>query len=365
MKDLQNLESTDDDVNRAAQVLMGMLSEGETVAGVREQLQGGVEYFGAQAKFYYNPDIDVRPTVGDNYGDSYEKYYGNNDVKGPDASHGTHVAGLIAASRNNGKGMDGIADNVQIMAIRCVPNGDERDKDVANSIIYAVDNGASIINMSFGKGYSWDKAAVDKAIKYAKKNDVLLVHAAGNSHQNNDVDNNFPNDKYAKKGLFGPKKASNWLEIGALSWKSGEDSPASFSNYGKENVDLFAPGVDVYSTMPDGEYAPMSGTSMASPVAAGVAALIRSYYPDLSAKQVKEVMMESTVLSKDMEKVKLPGGEGKMVPFSDLCVTGGTISAYEAVQNAGKKKGKRKKKFKEKAAKAAKGSKAMAKKNRA
>lgn len=351
--DLQKFESDDQLVSRAAQIMTGILADGGTVKGFKDQLQGGIDYFSAQAEYYYNPDIDPRPIVGDNYADSYEKHYGNNDVKGPDAGHGTHVAGIIAASRSNGVGMDGVADNVKIMALRCVPDGDERDKDVANSIIYAVDNGATVINMSFGKGYSWDKGVVDKAVKYAKKHDVLLVHAAGNSSQNNDEDDNFPNDIYAKKGLFGPKKAKHWLEIGALSWKGGEDAPASFSNYGKENVDLFAPGVDIYSTMPDGDYAPMSGTSMASPVAAGVAALIRSYYPELSAEQVKEVLMSTTVASKDMQEVKLPGGDGKMVPFSDLSVTGGTVSAYEAVKKAGSLKGKRKKKARKNAAAAA------------
>ena len=334
MNDLKKLDvSGDEKLANAVQIVTGMVAEGDDISNTRKELQGAVDYFGARAEYYYNPDIEVRGIIGDNYNNIYEKNYGNNDVKGPDASHGTHVAGLIAASRNNGKGMDGVADNVKIMALRCVPDGDERDKDVANSIIYAVDNGASIINMSFGKGYSWDKKAVDKAVKYAMKNDVLLVHAAGNSAQNNDNSDNFPNDKFAKRGLFGPKKAKNWMEIGALSWKSGEDAVASFSNYGKENVDLFSPGHQVYSTMPDGGYERMSGTSMASPVAAGVAAVIRSYYPGLSAVQVKDVLMGSTVMTKNA-KVKKPGAKDgdSLVPFSELSITGGVINGYEAVK---------------------------------
>ncbi len=342
MEDVQKLDTGDEAVNHAVQVAMSMLSDGGSIKEIKKELQFGLDYFSGQAEYYYNPDIEVRGIVGDDYSNSKEKYYGNNDVKGPDAGHGTHVAGLIAASRKNGVGMDGIADNVKIMAIRCVPDGDERDKDVANSIIYAVDNGASIINMSFGKGQSWDKNAVDKAVKYAMKNDVLLVHAAGNDGKNTDHESNFPNDSFKKKGLFGPKKAKNWLEIGALSWKGGKDAAAGFSNYGKENVDLFSPGVDVYSTKPDNTYERENGTSMASPVAAGVAAVIRSYYPDLSAVQVKEILMQTTTMTKGAT-VKKPGSKGEMVPFSKLCVTGGAINAYEAVKKAEKVKPKKKK----------------------
>lgn len=343
--DLKNFESTDPALIQASKILASMIDDGASVDEVKEQIQGGIDYFGSQANYHYNVDLNVRSIVGDNYANSYERNYGNNDVKGPDASHGTHVAGIIGATRNNGIGMDGIADNVRIMAIRCVPDGDERDKDVANAIIYAVDNGASVINMSFGKGYAWDKEAVDKAVKYAEKHDVLLVHAAGNSNQNNDTDPNFPNDKFNKHGLFSSKYAKNWIEVGALSWKDGEDAAAGFSNYGKKNVDLFAPGVAIYSTTPENTYAKFQGTSMASPVVAGVAAVLRSYYPDLTARQVKEILMSTTVRSKDMDAVKQPGGDGKIVPFTDLCITGGVVNTFEAVKKAetvkGKKKGKK------------------------
>ena len=339
--DLKGFESADPNVSRSAQIMRSMLSQGGDIKDLKEQLQEAVNYFKGQSEYHYNPEFRVRHIVGDNYADSYERHYGNNDVKGPDASHGTHVAGIIGAKRHNDIGMDGIADNVRIMAVRCVPDGDERDKDVANAIIYAVDNGATVINMSFGKGYSWDKKAVDKAVKYALKRDVLLVHAAGNSKQNNDESDNFPNTKFEKRGLFGPKKASNWIEVGALSWQDGEDMVATFSNYGKQNVDLFAPGVDIYSTYPDDEYKANSGTSMASPVVAGVAAVIRSYYPELTAAQVRDVILGNTVMTKNA-KVKLPGGNGKLVPFTDLCVTGGTVNAYQAVKAASQVKGKKK-----------------------
>ncbi|MEM9823236.1 MAG: S8 family serine peptidase, partial [Bacteroidota bacterium] len=246
----------------------------------------------------------------------------------------------------NDVGIKGVADNVRIMSVRAVPDGDERDKDVANAIIYAVDNGASIINMSFGKAYAWDKEAVDKAVKYAQKKDVLLVHAAGNDAKETDDLGNFPNDIYNKRGgLFKSKRAKNWIEVGALSWKGGEDAVASFSNYGKENVDLFAPGHQILSTTPDQGYAKFSGTSMASPVTAGVAAVLRSYFPSLTASQVKDILMETTV--QQMQMVKKPGSEEK-VAFSELCQTGGVVNAFSAVKMAMKTKGKKKIKKKSK-----------------
>jgi cell wall-associated protease len=341
LADLEKFESTDPELSRGADVLMSILSQGRTIEELRGQLESNIKHFSAQAEFQYNTNSDPRAIVGDNYADSYEKGYGNNDYQGPDASHGTHVSGIIAASRGNGVGMDGVSNAARIMTIRAVPDGDERDKDVANAIIYAVDNGASVVNMSFGKSYSWDKEAVDKAIKYASKHDVLLVHAAGNSHQNNDNSNNFPNDKYEKAGWFKPKNAKNWLEIGALSWQGGEDAPATFSNYGKAQIDVFSPGVAIYSTIPDNKYAHFNGTSMAAPVAAGIAAAIRSYFPDLSAIQVKEILMQSAV--SQTQKVKTPGS-GELVSMKELSITGGTVNAYRAIELAKKTEGKAKKK---------------------
>lgn len=308
---------------------------------VAAQIKQGQKYYKSQADYMYNPDWNPRKDIiKDDYSNSYEKGYGNNDVQGPDAGHGTHVAGIIGAIRDNNLGMKGVANNVRIMSLRAVPDGDEHDKDIANAIIYAVDNGASVINMSFGKSYGWDKNAVDKAVKYARKKDVLLVHAAGNSALNIDVSPNFPNDRYDKKGWFCPRYADNWLEIGALSWKKGEDALAVFSNYGKTNVDVFAPGVDIYSTVPDKDaYDTFSGTSMASPVTAGVAALLRSYFPKLTAKQVKEIIMKSSV--KLTGKVKIPGSE-ETVPMKEVCISGGVVNAYKAFQLAAETKGKKK-----------------------
>ncbi|MEN9610035.1 MAG: hypothetical protein RLZZ628_849 [Bacteroidota bacterium] len=329
--------------------LVESVGDQESVAKMREdldeQLKSEIERYEGKAKFQYNPDLDTRKDiVKDDYSNPDDRNYGNSDVKGPDAFHGTHVAGIIGAIRDNHKGIKGVADNVRIMSVRCVPDGDERDKDVANAIRYAVDNGATVVNMSFGKSYSWDKNAVDRAVKYAADHDVLLVHAAGNDAKNNDTDHtNFPTPNFERKSLwkrwFGKKRATNWIEVGALSWKTDDKSVAGFSNYGQTNVDVFAPGVDIYSTAPDGKYQNASGTSMASPVTAGVAALIRSYFPELTAEQVKECIENSVV--KQNYQVKKPGSEEK-VPFSTLSRTGGTVSAFKAVQLAGQMKGKKK-----------------------
>lgn len=338
------------DLQAAVGLVQRVMSQGvENRKDWDEQKAGATEYFDNQLAYNLNPDYNPRGLVGDNPNNVNERYYGNNDYEGPDALHGTHVAGIIAANRTNGKGVKGVADNVRIMTVRCVPDGDERDKDVANAIYYAVDNGASIINMSFGKGYSPDKAAVDAAMRYAADHDVLLVHAAGNDSENNDTDPNFPNDMYAKaikKGLFKKQKTvPTWMEIGALSYKKDENRVARFSNYGKKNVDLFSPGVQIYATVPDNGYKNLQGTSMACPAAAGVAAILRSYYPDLSANQVKEVMEKSVVKQTgEVNKPNPAGGPPQKVAFSELCVSGGIVSGSQAVDMAEKVAPKKNKK---------------------
>lgn len=348
LEDLAKMDAgSDEALKEAIALAQRVMAQGLTPENIAEQKAGASEYADGQLQYNLNPDYNPRSIVGDDPTDLTKRNYGSNEYRGPDASHGTHVAGIIAAIRGNGLGIDGVADNVRIMTVRCVPDGDERDKDVANAIRYAVDNGASIINMSFGKGYSPDKAYVDAAVKYAAEHDVLLVHAAGNDSENNDSSPNFPNDQYltpVRRGWFGKDRtAPNWLEIGALSWRTGDKRVAGFSNYGKKNVDLFAPGHQLNSTVPDNEYAVFSGTSMASPAAAGVAAIIRSYYPELSARQVRAVMIDSVV--KQDGEVNKPGGTEK-VKFSELCASGGTVSASNAVALAEKTKPESRKKYK-------------------
>jgi cell wall-associated protease len=284
--------------------------------------------------YHLNLNYDPRSIVGDDYNNDHQRFYGNNDITGPDATHGTHVAGIIAADRNNMLGIKGIANKGYIMGIRVTPNGDERDKDVANAIRYAVDNGAKVINMSFGKAYSWDKKLVDDAIKYAAAKDVLIVHGAGNESKDLDnIDNSFFPNKYYEDGTG---VAPNWITVGASGLKNDESLLASFSNYGKTTVDVFAPGVQIYSCIPGSKYEYLDGTSMAAPVVSGLAALIREYYPKLTAVQVKEIIMLS-VSKVNHDVIQMSNGYPvKYLSFKDICVSGGIANAYNALKLAEK-----------------------------
>lgn len=340
-EDVAKHTDAEGEVGKAAQFMSGILAKGEGFGEVYHQIEGAANYFNQSYNNNWNPDFDARDIVGDNPADLDDRNYGNNDIEGPDALHGTHVAGIVAAIRNNGVGMDGVAGNVRIMSVRTVPNGDERDKDVANAIRYAVDNGASIINMSFGKGQSPYKGAVDAAVRYARENDVLLVHAAGNDGKELTFGNNFPNDLFIKRGFFGPKYADNWIEVGAMTAYNDENLAASFSNWSNDKVDVFAPGQEIYATVPDNKYQNLQGTSMAAPMVAGLAAVLRSYFPDLTAKQVKEIIMESAVVPGQL--VVTPGTEDDKTPFMKLSVSGGVANTYNAVKMAIEIKGKKKK----------------------
>ncbi|MFM9076521.1 MAG: S8 family peptidase [Bacteroidota bacterium] len=294
------------------------------------ELKEAYEYYRVLVEYGLNQSFDPRPIVGDNYADKRERYYGSSDVKGPDADHGTHVAGIIAADRKNGAGIRGIADNVRIMVLRAVPDGDERDKDIANAIIYAVNNGAAVINMSFGKSLSPDKAVVDEAVHYAEKRGVLIIHAAGNEGSDNDRTPNFPGPVFENG-----RTAKLWIEVGASSDGRSQDLAAGFSNYGKKTVDVFAPGVEIFSTIPGSGYKANSGTSMAAPAVTGVAALLMSYFPNLGAAAVKEILVQS-VRRFDGLEVTRPGSDER-VSFSDLCRSGGVVNALEAVKLAQKR----------------------------
>ena len=322
LESVRALESTDGEVLKAKADMLALLSNGIDLARINRVLGAYTD----QLKYYYNESFNPRSIVGDNYSNQTEKNYGNNDVIGSDSSHGTHVSGSIAATRDNEIGMKGVATNVKIMAIRVVPNGDERDKDVANGIRYAVDNGAKIINMSFGKSFSPYKRVVDDAVKYAESKGVLMVHAAGNSNANNDTEPNFPNRNNKVAGV----EFSNWLEIGASSFEKGLSLPAEFSNFGKKSVDLFAPGVDIYSTTPDNTYDTYSGTSMASPTVAGVAALVLSYDSSLDAAVLRSLLIDTSRRYPKL-KVYLPGTESAVL-FSSLSKSGTIVDAFEAVQ---------------------------------
>ncbi|MBA3649610.1 MAG: S8 family serine peptidase [Chitinophagales bacterium] len=327
---VSSFQPENDSLAIAKNLLLSFLSHGYSLHDALREMNDGVMEVQAQVNYMYNLDFDPRYIVGDNYKDASERIYGNNDVKGPESMHGTHVAGIIGAVRGNGEGVEGIAaNNVRLMIVRVVPDGDERDKDVANGIRYAVNNGAKVINMSFGKSYGYNKAAVDEAVKYAASKDVLLVHAAGNDSKDDDVNDHYPNAHYSD----GTGTATNWIEVGASSY---DKNVASFSNYGRRSVDLWGPGVKIYSTVTDAKYQNLQGTSMASPAVAGVAAIIRAYFPGLTAIQVREVLMKSVV--KIPGKITLPGSDNKKIKLKKISQTNGVVNAYNAVKIAEKMK---------------------------
>ena len=298
-----------------------------TIAQIDEYIEGKTVAFGAKEKL---PNDERTIIVRDNYYNFSDAFYGNNDIMGPTPNHGTHVSGIVAASRNNGTGIDGVADAVKIMMVRVVPDGDEYDKDVALAIRYAVNNGAKIINMSFGKAYSPEKYWVDSAVAYAEQKDVLLVHSAGNENYNLDSITVFPNANLAAY----KKNASSFITVGASSDTliTEANIAADFSNYGKQTVDLFAPGVKIYSTLPGGNtYGNQDGTSMAAPIVTGVAALLRTYYPSLTAKQVKTILEKTVHTPAASAPCLLPGNSSIATPFGTLSKTGGIVNAYNAV----------------------------------
>ena len=331
-EDLDAIDSKEPEVIQSKAIMKQMLAYGLSVADLKKEIQKELDTY-VKVLSGENLKTNYRKILGDNPEDIKDVKYGDNNVMGPDKKeilHGTHVAGIVAQVRNNKIGGDGIANNVQILTVRAVPDGDEYDKDIALGIRYAVDNGAKVINGSFGKAFSPHKQWVYDAIKYAESKDVLIVHAAGNDAKDIDKENNFPNDSDDKKTEF----ADNMITIGALNYEYGTNVVADFSNYGKLNVDVFAPGVKIYASTPNNEYQFLQGTSMASPNVAGVAALIRSYYPTLSAKQVKHILMDSgTAIT---TKVTVGGDEKDSRQFSDLSKSGKILNAYNAMVLADK-----------------------------
>ena len=327
-EDLNNIASVKYELFKSKRIMLAYAEDaGDDFKAKLEEFK---EYVYDKLNYNLNKEFDGRKPVGDNPDDINDKKYGNNIVYSKDrkdSSHGTHVAGIIAQQRNNNLGGDGVSTNVEILPIRAVPNGDEYDKDIALAIRYAVDNGAKVINGSFGKDYSPHKEWVWDAMKYAESKDVLIVLAAGNDGKNVDVEPNYPEDTPDKK----TELVNNVIKVGAINYNYGEGIVADFSNYGAENVDVFAPGVKIYATIPGGKYKYEQGTSMASPNVAGVAALIRSYYPNLKANQVKQIIMTSgMVINLDVTV----GENGLSIPFSKTCISGKIVNAYNALKMA-------------------------------
>jgi subtilisin family serine protease len=331
-EELDAIESKDQEVIQSIAIMKQMLAYGLSVADLKKEIEKELESY-IRVQSGENLKTNYRKVVGDNPDDIKDTKYGDNNVMGPDKEeilHGTHVAGIVAQVRNNKIGGDGIANNVQILTVRAVPDGDEYDKDIALGIRYAVDNGAKVINGSFGKAFSPHKQWVYDAIKYAESKDVLIVHAAGNDAKDIDKEDNFPNDSDDKVTEF----ADNMITVGALNYEYGTNVVADFSNYGKLNVDVFAPGVKIYASTPNNTYQFLQGTSMAAPNVAGVAALIRSYYPTLTAKQVKHILMDSGTAIKS--SVAVGGDPDKSRLFSALSQSGKMVNAYNAMVMAEK-----------------------------
>lgn len=280
-------------------------------------------------RYKYNTNLDYNPRgiIGDDPTNWNDSIYGNNDLMGLESSHGTHVAGIAAAIRNNGVGVNGIAPNAKIMVVRVVPIGDEYDKDVANAILYAVRNGAQVINMSFGKNYSPNREFVSRAIAIAESKGVIMIHGAGNDAANKDVVLNYPKNDRGVESPF-------WFEIGSHTNELGKSYPSDFSNYGENTIDLFAPGTNIYSSIPTGNmYGYMSGTSMAAPVVTGAIGFLLSYFPELNAADVKSVLSSSANNFSKL-KVYMPfegKGHGEKVRFKTLCTGGKSLNLENAV----------------------------------
>ncbi len=321
------IETTDEELLKHVAVIKQIYGFGlESVTQAKKEIKGGIEQVTDGLNYNYNKEFKGRKT-GDNpdiFGD--KPGYGNGNVipVKKSESHGTHVTGIIAAERNNGLGANGVANNVEIMSIRAVPNGDEYDKDVAKAIRYAVDNGAKVINGSFGKSFSPHADWVRDAIKYASDNNVIFVHAAGNDSKDVDTEPNFPDDNVDYVEV-----SNTYIRVGALAPKYGSEMVAGFSNYGKKNVDVFAPGAQVYSTTPKNEYDTKGGTSMAAPAVAGVAALVWSQYPKLTAAQVKQIIMDSGLPVSS--KVVVGGNADDVRPFAELSKSTKMVNAYNAL----------------------------------
>lgn len=320
MQDLMNFQPTDDEEGQVRDFLVYVESQ-----GIMDHLNQAEKYFNDRLNYHYNLDFEPRGIVNEEEAARQGIGYGNPMVWAEDPKHGTHVAGIIAAVRGNGLGIDGVASNAVILPVRVVPDGDERDEDVALGIRYAVDNGAKVINMSFGKSYSPNSQMVEDAIRYAAKHDVLLVHAAGNDATDNDLEQNYPDGTLGKR-----KSAPNVITVAAAGPFADSTFLADFSNYGRRSVDILSPGVEIRSLVPEGGTDSYSGTSMAAPVVAGVAAILRGLRPDWSAKKVKKVLEKS---GNDVKNIEVMAPDGYM-KLKKLVANPRMVSAENAVKKA-------------------------------
>lgn len=316
LEDFKNYVPSTDAEAKAQQFMVRILQKNPSYKAYMEQTKEQLEEYQHDAQYHLNINYDPRAKYANEFTAAKGRFYGNGNVYGAvPPAHGTHVAGVIAAQRNNNIGINGVADAVQLMAIRAIPDGYGLDKDEANAIRYAADNGAKVINMSFGLSTAIDKKMVEDAVKYALSKDILFIQAAGNGHDNLDLNTGYPDRKNPADQDF----TDAFIKVGASGISDDEHLAVPFSNFGKRSVDVFAPGLGINSTIPGNHYEAHSGTSMAAPVVAGMAAVIREYYPKLTAKQVKEIIMK-TVIKRDTLK--------------ELCISGGVVNAYDALKLA-------------------------------
>jgi len=296
--------------------VVGAFKQPQGFSAFREQLDNRYRNYSEQLDYWLNPGYDPRKDK------SYKNpFHGNGDVQGSLAYHATHVAGIIGAKENS-LGGKGVAKNVQLMVLRTIPSGDYLDLDLARAIRYAADNGASVINLSTGKVTVTNREEIDQAVKYAMEKQVLIVHACGN--QGKKLESGY----YPQAQYQDGNKAQGWIEVGASGSQDDESLFFAASNYGKAVVDVFAPGVEIYSSIPGNGYTHLSGTSMAAAVVSGMAAVIRSYYPELTAVQVRDVIVNSVQKVNHNVKTK----EGRSIPFSEICSSGGIVNLFNALK---------------------------------
>lgn len=333
LKELRAIQNPNEQMQNYIAFLSQIFQYEDTIPAFIKNIEGDIELIDSQLK-NYELGVNYRTAVGDNPYDITDTSYGDNNVTGPKvegASHGTHIGGIIAARRNNGIGLDGVANNnIKLMVLRAVPDGDEYDKDIALAIRYAVDNGAKVINTSFGKYYAQHPEWVYEAIQYAAKKDVLIVNAAGNEGLNLDDASNrvYPNDQLDNT----TEMSDTFMTIGALDDTYGSEMVASFSNYGRSNVDIFAPGEHIWSTTPNNNYEFKGGTSMAAPNVAGIAAMLRSYYPKLKASKIKQIIINSGLAA--TTSVIVAGDPSKRAKFNELSKSGKIANMYNAFKLA-------------------------------
>ncbi len=278
------------------------------------------------------PPEDIRKLIiKDRYEDLKDQYYGNNNITGPNAKHGTHVAGLAAGIIDTIFTKSNFNNPIKLMGVRVVPDGDEYDKDIALGIRYAVNNGAKIINMSFGKSFSPEQAWVDSAIRYAASKDVLIIHSAGNESYDLNNKTVYPSPYSSSFN----NKAINMITVGASSDPIiAESLLTDFSNYGNQIVDLFSPGNKIYSSLPNQTYGFTNGTSMSAPILSHIAAIVRAYFPKLSAIEVKAILLQSCWKPEDENSIFPIPQKDQSKKLKELSAEGGIINAALCIQNA-------------------------------